>query len=224
MMEGLRRLQLPFLWIATAANTFGTLVIFGLVAVMNVDVIARGFFHAPLKGVVEMVIFSLILIVFLQLPDVVRHNRLTRSDGFMDILASFTPLGASLLRRFVDFIAGVFMALIAWTLWPEFLDAFATCHFFSEPEFGAPPTGDFWVDFQAAYARCEYFGTPGIFTVPYWPAKLAITFSAVMCALLFFFKALLGSPELTQDPQSTDAANHTDNPQRSARPQNGGAP
>lgn len=198
MMDMLRRLQIPFLWIATAANTFGTCVIFGLVAVMNVDVIARGFFHAPLKGVVEVVIFSLILIVFLQLPDVVRHNRLTRSDGFMDIVATFSPASAAALRRLIDLVAGVFMALIAWTLWPEFLDAFATCHFFSEPEFGASLTGNWWIDFRSAYDRCEYFGTPGIFTVPYWPAKLAISFSAVMCALLFFFKALLGNPDPVQ--------------------------
>lgn len=192
-MDLIRRLHTPFIAIATIANTLGTLVIFGLVAVMNVDVVARGIFNAPLRGVVEVVIFSLILIVFLQLPDVVRHNRLTRSDGFLDILGTFSPLAASALSRLIDLTAGVFMALIAWTMWPEFLDSFETCHFFTQPEFGAPPTGDFWTDFSAAYDRCEYFGTPGIFTVPWWPAKLAIVFSTTMCALLFFFKAILGN-------------------------------
>ncbi|EFL87723.1 hypothetical protein [Ahrensia sp. R2A130] len=83
MENGFRRILSPALGIAIVANAIGTAVIFVLVGIMNVDVIARGVFNSPLRGVVEVVIFSLVLIVFLQLPDVVRSNRLTRSDGFL---------------------------------------------------------------------------------------------------------------------------------------------
>ncbi len=202
-MRGVRDLQKPFLSVAIAANAIGTGVIFFLVAVLNADVIARGIFHAPIRGVVEMVIFSLILIVFLQLPDVVRSDRLTRSDGFLGMLSSRAPGAGNTLGRVINAAAAIFMALIAWTVWPEFLEAFETCHFFTPPEFGAPPTGELLVDLRAAFARCEYFGTPGIFTAPWWPARLAIAFSVSLCAIIFAFKALFGS---TKRPHYDDAA------------------
>lgn len=195
----MKRLLHPFLSVAIAANAVGTGVIFFLVAIMNVDVIARGVFHAPMRGVVEMVVFSLVLIVFLQLPDVVRSDRLTRSDGFLGLLSDRSPMAGAVLGRVINGIAAIFMAMIAWTVWPEFLEAFETCHFFTPPEFGAPPTGEFLTDFKAAWARCEYFGTPGIFTAPWWPARLAIAFSVTLCAIIFAFKAVWGAAPADHD-------------------------
>lgn len=191
-MELLRRIERPFLTIAITANAVGAIVIYLLIGLMNADVVARGIFSAPLRGVVEMVIFSLVLIVFLQLPDVVRENRLTRSDGFLGLLTRSRPAVASALARVIDAAACLFFALVTWTMWPEFTEAFETCHFFSQPEFGPPPTGDLIADLRAAWARCEYFGTPGIFTAPWWPAKLAIVFSTALCTIIFAFKAALG--------------------------------
>ena len=69
--------------LATVANAVGTLVVLVLVGVVNFDVGARGLFNAPFHGAVEVVQFSMVLIVFLQLPDVIRADRLTRSDGFL---------------------------------------------------------------------------------------------------------------------------------------------
>jgi len=192
-MEAVRRLYSPVIAIAIAANAIGTVVIFLLIAVMNFDVIARGVFHAPLRGVVEMVIFSLVLIVFLQLPDVVRNNRLTRSDGFLVLAKDRFPAFHKMLSRAIDLAACVFMGLIVWTMWPEFVESIETCHFLTPPEFGPEPTGDFLADLSTAFARCEYFGTPGIFTAPWWPAKMATVFSAALCCIIFAFKVLLGN-------------------------------
>lgn len=192
--------------IATGANAVGTAVIFVLVAAMNTDVIARGIFNAPFRGVVEVVIFSMVLIVFLQLPDVVRVNRLTRSDGFLTLLQGRNPKVGHFLSRLIDAVACVFMALIAWTVWPEFVESFESCHFFTPPEFGAPPTGEFWTDLSAAFARCDYFGTPGILTAPWWPAKLAIFFGVTMCMLIFGLKAVLGDRDPDVAHPNDDAA------------------
>ncbi len=178
--------------LAALSNAVGTAVLFILVAVMNVDVVARGVFHAPFRGVVEVVIFSLVLIVFLQLPNVAEGNRLTRSDGFLMLMRSRNPALAGLMSRLIDLIACIFMAMIAWTMWPEFVEAFESCHFFSQPEFGPPPTGNIWTDLKDGFARCDYFGTPGILTAPWWPAKLAIFFGVLLSAILFAFKTLLG--------------------------------
>ena len=205
MTDIIRRAFSPFVAIAIAANAVGTLVIFLLVAVMNVDVIARGIFHAPFRGVVEVVIFSLILIVFLQLPDVVRSGRLTRSDGFLVYARDRYPRFSDNLSRFIDGVAGIFMALIAWTVWPEFVESIETCHFITPPEFGPPPSGSFWTDLSIAFQRCEYFGTPGIFTAPWWPAKLAIFFSVTLCSIIFIFKALMP----TETETAPDASGET---------------
>ncbi len=195
--------------VAISANAVGTLTVLVLVIVMNIDVVARGVFHAPFLGVVEIVIFSMILIVFLQLPDVVRVDRLTRSDGFLGILTHRRPGAAGVLSRAIDLLACVMMATIAYATYPEVVETFESCHYFTPPEFGPPPTGDFWTDFMAATARCHYFGTLGVFTVPWWPAKLVITASTALCAVIFLSKTLFGStplegPSMAEHP--TDSA------------------
>jgi len=181
--------------VAVWANIAGASVILILVLLMDVDVIARGVFHAPFRGTVELVIFSMVLIVFLQLPDVVRTNRLTRSDGLLGVLKIRNPGLARLLARFIDAISCIFMCLIAWTVWPEFVESFESCHFFTPPEIGAQPTGNFVADLKTAFGRCDYFGTPGILTAPWWPARLAIFFGVSLAALIFAAKVIRGDRE-----------------------------
>jgi len=155
--------------IAIVANALGTLVVLGLVAVVNYDVVARGVFHQPFHGAVELVQFSMVLIVFLQLPDVVRVNRLTRSDGFLSITGDRWPAIATFMNKFINLIAGVFMLLVAIAIWPEFLDMWETK---------------------------DYFGVPGVFTAPWWPVKLVIFLSASLCFILFFLKLVLPEPKI----------------------------
>lgn len=146
-------------------NALGTLVVLGLVAIVNYDAIARGVFSQPFMGAVEVVQFSMVLIVFLQLPDVVRVNRLTRSDGFITLISDRFPLLAQRLGQLINLIACVFMLLVAIAIWPEFLDMFETK---------------------------DYFGVPGVFTAPWWPIKGVIFLSATLCSLLFALKVLTG--------------------------------
>ena len=152
-------------WLAVAANVVGTFVVLLLVVAVNTDVVARGVFSAPFRGTVEVVQFSMVLIVFLQLPDVVRVDRLTRSDGFLAVLGDRRPALGRLLARIVDAVSAVMMGLIAVAMWPEFVIA--------------------WV-------HDDFFGTPGIFTAPWWPVRLAIVFSAVLCCLILALKAITG--------------------------------
>jgi TRAP-type C4-dicarboxylate transport system permease small subunit len=181
--------------VATMANMVGAAVLFALVAIMNSDVVARGVFHAPLLGVVELVIFALVLIVYLQLPDVVQRNRLTRSDGFMLFLAHRKSRFASILSRSIDGVAAMFFLMLFWAVWPEFLESFESCHFFTAPEFGPPPSGHLIDDFLTGMERCDYFGTPGIFTAPWWPAKLAIVFGVLFSAIVLLFKVFMPEPD-----------------------------
>lgn len=151
--------------IAIFANAAGTLVVLALVMVVNYDVVARGF-GKPFHGAVELVQFSMVLIVFLQLPDVARVNRLTRSDGFLTIAGARWPRVSAFIDKAINLVACVFMLLVAIAIWPEFVDMFETK---------------------------DYFGVPGVFTAPWWPIKLVIFLSASLCCVLFVLKLFVPS-------------------------------
>ena len=175
LLTGVRALSQLANGVAIGANAIGTLIVLALVLVVNYDLVARGFFNAPFRGAVEVVQFSMVLIVFLQLPDVVRMDRLTRSDGFLTILSTTRPKLADTLRRAINFVSAAFMALVAYAIWPEFVEMYETK---------------------------DFFGVPGIFTAPWWPIKLAIYLSAILCTILFFIKVL--SPDRKVEPVRLD--------------------
>jgi TRAP-type mannitol/chloroaromatic compound transport system permease small subunit len=168
----LGRVSSGLIVISAGANAIGTIVVLVLVLVLNADVVARGVFNDPFRGVYEVVQFSMVLIVFLQLPDVVRNDRLTRSDGLHAALSQKYPGFISIVGRIIDLVSATIMVLIAVAMWPEFVDAWETDHF---------------------------FGTPGIFTAPWWPVRLVIVLSAVLCALIWIAKALTGQRVLRRD-------------------------
>lgn len=188
MQNTLRHIDTVATRVAIIANALGTLVVLGLVAVVNYDVVARGVFHKPFHGAVELVQFSMVLIVFLQLPDVVRVNRLTRSDGFLSILGNRWPGVASVLNRVINAVALVFMVLVAVAIWPEFVEMFETR---------------------------DFFGVPGVFTAPWWPIKLVIFISAVLCSVLFALKVLLKSDTAVTNTPVTESATSTQDNGRS---------
>ena len=167
MKAGLQQFARVFERVAIVANACGTLVVLALVAVVNYDVVAREAFHKPFHGAVELVQFSMILIVFLQLPDVVRVNRLTRSDGFLSIAGNRWPAVSNVLNKFINSVAATFMLLAAIAIWPEFLEMWETK---------------------------DFFGVPGVFTAPWWPVKLVIFLSVSLCFLLFTLKLFLPEP------------------------------
>ncbi|WP_170368223.1 TRAP transporter small permease subunit [Ruegeria arenilitoris] len=167
--------------LAIAANVLGTLVVLALVVILNVDVIARGLFSAPLRGTYEMVQFSVVMIVFLQLADVVRVDRLTRSDGFLNLLHHRRPGLTANLRRIINAISAIFMALIAYVTFPEFLLMWETQ---------------------------DYFGVPGLFTLPWWPVKLVIACGTALACVIFLLKVVTAQdrPQLVRTPEHDEAA------------------
>ncbi len=144
--------------IAIAANAAGTFVVVLLIIVVNYDIIARGLFNKPFLGAVEVVQFSMVLIVFLQLPDVIRVGRLTRSDGFLGIVRARKPATGRLMSHLIDLFSASFMVIVAVAIWPEFVEM---------------------------WESQDYFGVPGVFTAPWWPVKLVIFFSACLATVHF---------------------------------------
>ncbi len=167
--------------VAQCANALGTLCVLALIGVVAMDIVSRTVFNAPIMGTIEIVQFSMVLIVFLQLPDVVRANRLTRSDGFLLIARKRWPLLARRLGQVIDFIASLFMVAIAFSIWPEFVDMLETR---------------------------DYFGIPGVFTAPWWPIKLVIFISAVLSAILFALRILFEDAGVTAKASTEKADGH----------------
>lgn len=167
--------------LAIASNALGTLVVLALVVVLNVDVVARGVFSAPLKGTYELVQFSVVLIVFLQLADVVRVDRLTRSDGFLNLMQNRRPTLTANLRRTINALSAIFMGLIAYITFPEFLHMWETQ---------------------------DFFGVPGLFTLPWWPVKLVITVGTALSCLIFVLKVITAQdrPQLAQTPEQDETS------------------
>lgn len=162
--------------LAIAANVAGTVTVLGLVVVLNVDVVARGVFNAPLKGTYELVQLSVVFIVFLQLADVARVDRLTRSDGFLNVIHMRRPGLAANMRRIINAVSAIFMGLIAYIMFPEFIKMWGTN---------------------------DFFGVPGVFTVPWWPIKLVIATGSALTCVIFALKVItaLDRPELIRAPE-----------------------
>ena len=144
--------------ISSLANAAGTLVLLGLVVVINFDIFARGIFNLPFRGAIEVVQFSMVLIVFLQLPDVVKVGRLTRSDGLLILIKDRFPKVRRFLNIAINLLSAAVMGLVTLAIFPEFMEM---------------------------WESDDFFGIPGVFTAPWWPIKLTILCSAALCTFIF---------------------------------------
>ncbi len=139
-------------------NAIGSLWVFVLMVLINIDAGGRTWFAAPMDGVVEMIELTLVAIVFLQLGDATRAGRLTRSDGFFQIMLRNKPKIGRAFGVLFDGLGVAFMAIILWGSIPILVES---------------------------YREDFYVGTEGIFTAPVWPVNLIIVIGCVVTALQF---------------------------------------
>ncbi len=92
-------------------NSVGTVWIFALMVIINVDVLSRFLFNAPIQGVTEIVELSIVGIVFLQISDAVRAGRLTRSDGLYRQILKRRPVLGYVMGIFFDLAGTIFFVL-----------------------------------------------------------------------------------------------------------------
>lgn len=156
--------QLPGLLIkgldmlTSSANVTGSILIVGLVALITADVLGRNLFGSPISGVPELVSLSIVAIVFLQSPQALKANRMTRSDGVINLIQKSKPMLAKMLETVFDLIgAGVICAII-YAHWPIMM---------------------------RAWQRDDFVGAVGDFTAPTWPVKVLLTIGALLLALQF---------------------------------------
>ncbi|MFC1664860.1 TRAP transporter large permease subunit [Pseudomonadota bacterium] len=130
------------------------------------DVIARGGFNSPIRGVAEIVGYSLVGAVFLQLAHSLQVGRFAKAEMFIDPLVKRRPITGSIFYSLFDFAGAFVFILIAYGTWFKLEEA--------------------WPDLM--------FGVQGDFTILVWPLRLIILFGAVMVAIQYLvqFTANLG--------------------------------
>ena len=110
--------------VLASLNALGSLWIFALMILINSDAFGRTFFHAPIDGVPEMIELSIVGIVFLQLGDAIRCGRLTRSDGFYNLMMERSPRTAHYMGIVFDFLGMLFMAVVLYGSFPLLIEAY----------------------------------------------------------------------------------------------------
>lgn len=148
--------------LAAVMAAVGTAWILVIMAVICADIIGRAGFNRPILGVPEFLQFSIVGIVFLQLPQTLRTGGLTRADVLLDFLARRSPTLRNLLQLIYDIVGAVLFAIIVATTWPLAVRAFE---------------------------NREFYGSTGVVQIPTGPLKLIIIAGCIVMAIQFLINA-----------------------------------
>ena len=149
--------------IMTLANVAATVWILMIMVVILADVLGRELFLKPLAGVPEMVKYSIVGIVFLQIAHTHRRGEMIRSDGILTYVGEWRPRIAAGMDLFSQ-IAGMVLSLcLAWAVWPKAMKALS---------------------------RGEMEGVQGHFQMPVWPFLAIVALGSVLLALSFLLSAI----------------------------------
>ena len=143
-------------------SALGTAWIFFLMVLICADVIGRDLFLKPILGVAEMVQFSIVGIVFLQLPQTLRSAGLTRSDVLLAGIMRRWPSGGRWMTALFDLIGALLFAIVFATTTPLA---------------------------RAAWENNEFYGSTGVVQIPTWPLKVLILVGSATMALQFLLHA-----------------------------------
>lgn len=142
-------------------NSAGTLWVFGLMFLICADIFARNFFQAPIRGVAEIVGYSIVGTVYLQLANTLHSGRFTRAELLIDWLEARRPFAGLTFKTLFNLAGVIVFAMITHGVWPSFVDA--------------------WTENEVA-------GVPGDFTFIIWPFKLLVILGSAATCIEFFIQ------------------------------------
>ena len=143
-------------------NSIGSIWIFGLMFLICGDVIFRGVFNMPVRGVPELAGYTLVGSVFLQLAHSLHQGRFTCAEMFIEPLSKNRPIVASMYYIVFNILGLLVFALIAYGAWFKFQEA--------------------WPDLK--------FGVEDDFTILVWPLRIIILFGSIMVALQYLIQLI----------------------------------
>ncbi len=142
-------------------NSVGTLWVFALMFLICADVAGRYLLSAPIKGAAEMVGYSIVTAVFLQMASTLRAGRFTRVELLIEPLEARCPAAGHAFNALYHLVGAAVFAVITWGTWPKL---------------------------REAWANDEITGTPGVFVFLIWPFLAVIVFGAAVTALEFLIQ------------------------------------
>lgn len=151
------------------ANLVATLWILALMVLIVSDILGRELFDHPIAGVPEMVKYSIVGIVFLQISHTHRTGQMIRSDGILGMVVKARPKLGAAMDLFAQLCGAAFGATLAWTVWPKVV---------------------------RAYGRGEMEGIAGHFTMPVWPFLGLIVLGSAMLSISFLMSAALAAGKI----------------------------
>jgi len=152
----------PISYLTALFNVLGGLWTFLIMLLISADVLARAAFNRPIAGVPEIVAFSIVCIVFLQLGRTVELGRVMRADTFQASFEKISPRLNLAISALAEFGGAALVGIIIYGVWPRMMN-----------------------DYEAGY----FIGTPGIFTFPSWPLSAVVVAGAALAGLQFMLRA-----------------------------------
>lgn len=161
-------------FVMSLTNVLATTWILLLMVLIVADVVGRNAFLSPIAGVPEMVKYSIVGIVFLQVAHTHWKGQMIRSDGLLTLVAQRRPRLAAGFDLVAQTVGVGFTAALAWAVWPKMIRAFE---------------------------RGEMEGVSGHFTMPVWPFLAIIVLGSVLLALSFVLSAGIAAHRLAARPE-----------------------
>lgn len=144
-------------------NAAGTVMILGLMILINFDVLGRNLLDAPVPGVIEITEVAIVVIVFLQAAHTLRQGRMLQSDGTLLVLRNRYPRVGATMDMLINILGLMVFLALAYAMSPRV---------------------------SLAWENNLYKGNLGGFTVPIWPLELAILVGSALTAAQFAINAL----------------------------------
>jgi TRAP-type C4-dicarboxylate transport system permease small subunit len=143
-------------------NVIGTVLIIAMAIAVNSDVLGRELFNRPIAGVNEFIGLAIVAVVFLQMANTLREGRHVSNDLIVAWVGRKRPRVANLFYGMFHVIGAVLLALIAWYVWPIFIENYE---------------GDY------------YKGTAGVIEIPVWPFMLVVVIGAGAAVIQYLLLA-----------------------------------
>jgi C4-dicarboxylate transporter DctM subunit len=107
-------------------NSVGSLWMFALMFLICADVAGRYLFGMPIKGAAEMVGYSIVAAVFLQMASTLRAGRFTRVELFFEPMLQRRPAAAQTFDSVFGLLGMTVFAAITSGTWPKLAAAWRT--------------------------------------------------------------------------------------------------
>ncbi|PCJ89559.1 MAG: TRAP transporter permease DctM, partial [Hyphomicrobiales bacterium] len=128
------------------------------------EIILRGLFSYPLKGVQDFVTYAIVACIFVQLGSCVRGDKLIAADFLMINWIDHRPILANGARA-------VFFITATWIMWRASIWL--------------------WNDFSKSLRTHEFTGAIGAFQLTIWPFKLAVAVGCIYATIEIGRKAIM---------------------------------